>query len=130
MQKLCDGAPGFVSSILSRSWSRVLTSSAQSSATCCGLLVLATSKELQLHQNAQSCSKGGVKYCVWYPQLDLEPRGPKHHSDACLIITVIGKFFYYCNCMLIREKIDTLSENLCRITVSVWGDFPERKHYY
>lgn len=48
-------------------------SSAQSSATGHGLLVLAPSKELQLHQNALFCSKGGVKYSAQYPQLDLEP---------------------------------------------------------
>lgn len=74
-------------------------SSAPSSATGCDLLALATSKELQLHQNALFCTKGGVKYSVQYPQLDLKPRGLRHHADAFLIITVIGKFVNYCKCM-------------------------------
>lgn len=61
----------FVSRILSRYWSRVLNPSAQSLAPCCGLLVLATSEELQFHPNGLSCFKGGVKHCVQYPCLDL-----------------------------------------------------------
>lgn len=88
-----------MSRISSRYWSRVLTPSAQPLATCCGLLVLATSEELQFHQNALSCFKGQVKYCVQYPQLDLELRGARHHTEAFWFITAIGKFVYYCNCM-------------------------------